>query len=161
MNKFMLLLLILFVVSGCRAKKHLGDEYPFRRGFEFVPWGAAFTTVDSAIAKDSAWERISNVDNSDTGGQILVIRGKHREYYLEFDRKDRFFMVNYISDSNDVDTVTNYLKRHYGEPEHGTKGSETYQELLWNVEADSIHLEIQMLITQRQYALKVLNKRIQ
>jgi hypothetical protein len=159
-KKLILLLLILSVFTGCRSKKHLGEEYPFHRGFEFVPWGATESTVDSALAKDSTWEKISRIDNSDTGGKIVVVRDTLREYFLEFDRKDRFFMMNYISDTGDVDTVRNHLKKYYGEPEQKKNSGETYQEQLWKVEADSVHLEIQILITQRQYALKVINKNI-
>ena len=161
MKKLILLLLVLFVISGCRSKKHLGEEYPFHRGFEFVSWGAPVSAVDSAIAKDSIWKKISNVDNSDTGGKIVVVRDTSREYYLEFDRKGRFFMMNYISESGDVDTVRNRLKRYYGEPEELQKENANYREQFWKIEADSVHLEIQMLITQRQYALRVINKKIQ
>lgn len=160
MKKLILLLLILFITPVCRPKKHIGEESPFRRGFEFIPWGASESTVDSALVKDSTWKKVSRVDNSETGGKILVMRGKEREYFLEFDRKDRFFMMNYISDRDNMDTVQNHLKRYYGEPEQKNSSRETYQERSWRVEADSVHLEIQMLITQHQYALRVINKNI-
>lgn len=160
MKKLILIFSILSVLAGCRSKKHLGEEYPYRRGFEFVLWGAPVSAVDSALAEDSIWKKISSVDNSDTGGKILVVRDTLREYYLEFDRKGRFFMMNYISDSRDLDTVRSRLKRYYGEPEWKEKEGLNYQEQLWKIEADSVHLEIQMLVTQHQYALRVINKNI-
>jgi hypothetical protein len=99
------------------------------------------------------------IENSHTGGHIWVINESQREYYLEFDTKDRLFMISYIADTVDLDTLQKKLKKFYGEPERLSKGENSYLELNWNVEADSVHLAIQILITRKQYALKVENKK--
>lgn len=158
MKRIILIITILGLVTACRSKRHIGEEYPFRSGFQKFKWGAQVSDVDSLIWKDTTWKKISSVINSNTNGRIVVIKDKEREYYLEFDESDRFFLMNYISGKNDLDSVRNRLQRYYGEPDQLEKTNENYQNHVWNIDADSIHLEIQMLVTHKQYALKVLNK---
>jgi hypothetical protein len=154
------LLIMVCVVAGCRSKRHLAEESPFRSGFGFAAWGVSSSEVDSLVARDTLWRKVTSVDNSTTQGKIIVVQDKRREYYLEFDSNDRFFMMSYISDTGDAEHIQRVLKQYYGEPDRSKKENENYQEQIWNVEADSVHLEIQMLITRRDYALKVLNKKI-
>lgn len=159
MNRLVVLLVLLGLASpSCRSKRHIGEEFPFRSGFQSIRWGAPVSAVDSLTAKDTAWTKISSIDNLSTNGTIVVMKNKGREYYLEFDDRSRFFMMNYISGKQDLDTVRNRLQRYYGEPDRSGKGNENYQDRTWHIDADSIQLEIQLLETQKQYALKVLNK---
>ena len=154
-----LVIFLILIIAGCRSKRHLTEESPFRRGLGPITWGASFALIDSLTAMDTLWKKVSTIENSQTGGHIWVIKESQREYYLEFDTKDRLYMISYIADTVDLDTMKKQLTKFYGEPEQNSKRVNSYRELSWNVEADSVHLAIQILITRKQYALKVENKK--
>lgn len=158
MRTFIIMISAAVLVTGCRSKKHFGDQSPYGDGIGGLKWGSPASKIDSLAASDSLWKKISMVENSFDGGTIVVAAHDKREYYLEFDTKDRLQMISYIADTTDADTVEKRLTLFYGEPKR--KYDASYMELNWKAETDSVNLEIQMLITRKQYALKVLNKKI-
>lgn len=146
------------LTSACRPKKHIEESHPFSRGFYAIPWGAPASAIDSLAAKDTAWTKISGVANLESNGSIVVVKRNEREYYLEFDSQNRFFMMNYISDQKDLDTVRYRLHRYYGNPDRSEKSNDNFQDQIWHIDSDSMQLEIQLLVTPKQYAFKVMRK---
>lgn len=159
MKRVVLFITILSLAAACRSKRQVVEGSPFLTGFKSIKWGAPASAVDSLVSKDTTWKRISGIPNLETQGKIIVVKDTTREYYLEFDAKDRFFLMNYISGKNDLDTLRSRLKRYYGEPDRLEKTNINYENYAWDIEADLFHLEIQILVTHKQYALKVMNRK--
>ncbi len=68
--------------------------------------------------------------------------------------------MNYISERGDLDSVSAMILRYYGEPDKSERVNGNFENKIWQVEGDSVSLEIQLLITRNDYSLKVLNKNI-
>lgn len=151
---------IVLLMAGCRHKRNVTDQYPFRRGCYSIAWGIPAAALDTLVRKDSSWSRISWVLNSRTDGKIVVVRRKGRDYYLEFTERDKLFSMNYISERGDLDSVSAMILRYYGEPDKSERVNGNFENKIWQVEGDSVSLEIQLLITRNDYSLKVLNKNI-
>lgn len=94
-----------------------------------------------------------------TGGSIIVVQRHQRDYYLEFDANGRLFYISYIAlyDQADLDSVKTQLERNYGKPDKNEHQDVPYDNKFWNISADSTRLEIQLLITDNSYSLKVSN----
>lgn len=152
------LAVLTLLCSGCR-KRQVGDQFIFHKGFYGIPWGASVNRVDSLTAKDTTFKKISQVINMQTGGSIIVVQRHQRDYYLEFDTHDRLFYISYIAlyDQQDLDSVQVQLERNYGKPDQDERQDTPYDNKFWNIPGDSTRLEIQLLITDNSYSLKVSN----
>ncbi|MBX7152675.1 hypothetical protein K1X84_13665 [bacterium] len=152
------ILVVAILSSGCR-KRHVGDQFVFHKGFYGIPWGASVNRIDSLTVKDTTFKKISRVVNMQTGGSIIVVQRNQRDYYLEFDTNDRLFYISYIAlyDQQDLDSVQVQLLRNYGKPDKDEHQDVPYDNKFWNISVDSTRLEIQLLITDNSYSLKVTN----
>jgi len=151
---------ILFMFYGCQ-KRAISDRYPYHRGFATIYWGAPSAAVDSLIHSDSTFKTISKVGNSKTRGLIVVLQQENRDYYLEFNDRDQFFSMNYIAEKDykgALDSARILVERNYGPPDRIDDNGATYQNHIWNVMADSLSLEVQLLVTAKSYSLRVTNK---
>lgn len=156
-NRIKWAVLALIASTGC-----FKDPYPrdaaFLQGFENIPWGGSSVLADSLVRRDSAWTKVSSIVRSQTRGPMVVVSRSSRDYYLEFDERDRFFRFSYIAPKDDLDSVEQLIARYYRAPASWDKSNPNFENKIWIAETDSVALEIQFLITKDQYALKIANR---
>ena len=136
------------------------DEYPFQCGCYSITWGVGAAAMDSLAKRDSSWSKVSSITNSKTNGTIVVARHKGREYYLDFTESDKFYSMNYMAGRTDLDSVSVMIQRYYGEPDRSDRPNGHFEGKLWSIVGDSVNLQIELLITNENFSLKVLNKNI-
>jgi hypothetical protein len=154
------ILAILVCGSGCRHRRKVTEQYPFRNGCYSLAWGLGAASIDSLVQRDSSWSKISSVTNSQTNGMIVVARRKHCDYYLDFTENDKFYAMNYIAERSRLDSIAALLRSYYGEPDRLERSGDDYENRIWSILGDSVNLQIELLTTKKNYSLKVVNRNI-
>ena len=152
---------LIFVIFLSCQKKIISDRYPYHKGFANIHWGTSSARIDSLTRSDSTFSKVSAVGNSKTRGTIVVVRHGRLDYYLEFNDRDQLCSINYIAEKDhkgNLDSAKVELERNYGPPDKIDNNGLTYENRIWNVNTDSLKLEVQLLITEKSYSLKVVNK---
>ena len=152
--------LIFLALFGCQ-KKMISDRYPYHKGFASVYWGDPSSEVDSLVRSDTSFTKISAVGNSKTRGTIVVVQHGRLDYYLEFNDRDQLYSINYIAEKDykgGLDSARIQIERNYGPPDRIEENGATYENNIWNVNTDSLKLEVQLLVTSKSYSLRVTNK---
>jgi hypothetical protein len=81
-------------------------------------------------------------------------------YYLDYNALHQLYAINYIAEQDTIgtlDTMIHRLNVHYG-PAEINQPQSSYRKFIWMVEDPVCSLNIQIMITDRRYAVHIRNQ---